>query len=112
MIVAMQETATDEQIQQVVEHLIPDGLSVHRTTGERQTVLAAVGAQIATMGTAHGLYDAHLHLEIRKNLEIGMSRAKFARDFNNYYDPSQFIASHRHLQMSREKFRVAMNTFK
>lgn len=72
----------------------------------------ARGQQIATMGTAHGLYDAHLHLEIRKNLEIGMSRAKFARDFNNYYDPSQFIASHRHLQMSREKFRVAMNTFK
>ena len=33
------------------------------------------------MGTAHGQYDAHLHLEIRKNLEIGMSRAKFARDY-------------------------------
>jgi murein DD-endopeptidase MepM/ murein hydrolase activator NlpD len=70
------------------------------------------GQEIATMGTAHGLYDAHLHLEIRKNLEIGMSRAKFARDFNNYYDPSRFISSHRTLQTSREKFRVAMNTFK
>ena len=43
MIVAMQDTATDEQIQQVVEHLIRMGFSVHRTTGERQTVLAAVG---------------------------------------------------------------------
>jgi len=71
----------------------------------------ARGQQIATMGTAHGLYDAHLHLEIRKNLEIGMSRAKFSRDFSNYYDPSQFIASHRHLHTSRERFRVAMNTF-
>jgi murein DD-endopeptidase MepM/ murein hydrolase activator NlpD len=70
------------------------------------------GQEIATMGTAHGLYDAHLHLEIRKNLEIGMSRAKFARDFNNYYDPSRFISSHRNLPTSREKFRVAMNTFK
>ena len=69
------------------------------------------GQQIATMGTAHGLYDAHLHLEIRKNLEIGMSRAKFARDFSNYYDPSQFIAAHRHLQASDDKYRVAMNTF-
>jgi 3-deoxy-7-phosphoheptulonate synthase len=46
MIVAMQETATDEQIQQVVEHLIRMGFSVHRTTGERQTVLAAVGARV------------------------------------------------------------------
>ena len=46
MIVAMQDTATDEQIQQVVEHLIRMGFSVHRTTGERQTVLAAVGARI------------------------------------------------------------------
>src|SRR5437588_4284761 len=46
MIVAMQETATDEQIEQVVEHLIRMGFSVHRTTGERQTVLAAVGARV------------------------------------------------------------------
>src|ERR1700739_1016117 len=45
MIVAMQETATEEQIQEVVEHLIRMGFSVHRTTGERQTVLAGVGAR-------------------------------------------------------------------
>src|SRR5205809_1592930 len=46
MIVAMQETASEEQIQQVVEHLIRMGFSGHRTTGERQTVLAAVGARV------------------------------------------------------------------
>jgi 3-deoxy-7-phosphoheptulonate synthase len=45
MIVAMQETATDDQIQVVVEHLMEMGFSVHRTTGERQTILAAVGAR-------------------------------------------------------------------
>jgi 3-deoxy-7-phosphoheptulonate synthase len=45
MIVAMQETATEEQIQVVVEHLIQMGFSVHRTTGERQSILAAVGAR-------------------------------------------------------------------
>jgi 3-deoxy-7-phosphoheptulonate synthase len=45
MIVAMQEGATDAQIQNVVEHLMRMGFSVHRTTGERQTVLAAVGAR-------------------------------------------------------------------
>jgi 3-deoxy-7-phosphoheptulonate synthase len=45
MIVAMQEAATEEQIQVVVEHLIDMGFSVHRTTGERQTILAAVGSR-------------------------------------------------------------------
>src|SRR5207245_9212665 len=71
----------------------------------------ARGEQVGTMGTAHGLYDAHLHLEIRKNIEIGMSRAAFACDSSNYYDPSQFILSHRHLQTGWGKYRIAMNTF-
>jgi len=46
MIVAMQETATEEQIQDVIEHLVRMGFSVHRTTGERQSILAAVGARV------------------------------------------------------------------
>lgn len=69
------------------------------------------GQQIATMGTAHGLYDSHLHLEVRKNLMIGMSRDKFAKDTSNYFDPSQFISAHRHLQNAGRGYRVAMNTF-
>jgi murein DD-endopeptidase MepM/ murein hydrolase activator NlpD len=69
------------------------------------------GQQIAAIGNAHGLYDAHLHLEVRKNIAIGMSRDKFAQDSSNYYDPSDFIASHRHLQNSGASTRVAMNTF-
>jgi murein DD-endopeptidase MepM/ murein hydrolase activator NlpD len=79
--------------------LVHRGQAVHR------------GQQIATMGTAHGLYDAHLHLEIRKNIEIGMSRTAFARDFTNYYDPTQFIVAHRHLSSGGGTYRVAMNTF-
>jgi 3-deoxy-7-phosphoheptulonate synthase len=43
MIVAMQETATEEQIQHVIERLIAMGFEVHRSTGEHQTVLGAVG---------------------------------------------------------------------
>jgi len=69
------------------------------------------GQKIATKGTAHGLYDAHLHLEIRKNVTIGMSRAAFAQDDSNYYDPSQFILSHRHLKIGTGTYRIAMNTF-
>ena len=71
----------------------------------------ARGQQIATMGTAHGQYDAHLHFEIRKNLEIGMSRSKFQKDFSNYYDPTQFINSHRRLAGGGANYKVAMNTF-
>jgi 3-deoxy-7-phosphoheptulonate synthase len=45
MIVAMQETATEEQVQKVIERLIDMGFEVHRSTGARQTVLGAVGAR-------------------------------------------------------------------
>jgi murein DD-endopeptidase MepM/ murein hydrolase activator NlpD len=77
----------------------------------RRGEAVARGQQIATMGTAHGLYDAHLHLEIRKNIEVGMSRTAFARDFSNYYDPSQFIVAHRHLPTNGGSYRIATNTF-
>ncbi|HZD47817.1 MAG TPA: 3-deoxy-7-phosphoheptulonate synthase [Silvibacterium sp.] len=43
MIVAMQEKATDEQIQAVVERMVEVGFNVHRTTGALQTILAGVG---------------------------------------------------------------------
>src|SRR5271169_1049620 len=43
MIVAMQEKATDDQIQAVVERMVEVGFNVHRTTGALQTILAGVG---------------------------------------------------------------------
>jgi 3-deoxy-7-phosphoheptulonate synthase len=45
MIVAMQEGAKQEQIQLVIDRLVSMGFEVHRSTGERQTVLGAVGAR-------------------------------------------------------------------
>jgi 3-deoxy-7-phosphoheptulonate synthase len=45
MIVAMQEQASEEQIQKVIERLIALGFEVHRSTGAVQTVLGAVGAR-------------------------------------------------------------------
>jgi len=104
----------------IVRHAYRDGLgvrSVDSLYGHLLKILVhrgqAVrrGQQIAAIGNAHGLYDAHLHLEVRKNIAIGMSRDKFAQDFSNYYDPSEFIASHRHLQTSGASYRIAMNTF-
>jgi len=43
MIVAMQELATDEQIDAVIEKMVEAAVSVHRTTGATQTILAGVG---------------------------------------------------------------------
>ncbi len=81
-----------------------DTMLVH----EGQTV--ARGQQIATIGTAFGLYEAHLHFEVRRNIGIGMYRSQFARDFSNYYDPTQFVTTHRQLPTGSNAV-VAVNTF-
>jgi 3-deoxy-7-phosphoheptulonate synthase len=47
MIVAMQEKATEEQIDAVISAMEEAGVDVHRTTGEFQTILAAVGPTAA-----------------------------------------------------------------
>jgi 3-deoxy-7-phosphoheptulonate synthase len=63
MIVAMQESAPEEQIQRVIEHLIRMGFSVHRSTGARQTVVAAVGARtdfdIRNLEVLPGVQEVH-----------------------------------------------------
>ena len=43
MIVAMQEKATEEQIDFVIDAMVDAGVGVHRTTGASQTILAGVG---------------------------------------------------------------------
>jgi murein DD-endopeptidase MepM/ murein hydrolase activator NlpD len=100
---AFREDGTVENIDSLYGHL--------NTILVRRGQVVSRGQKIATMGTAHGIYDAHLHFEIRKNLEIGMSRAAFARDLSNYYDPTQFILSHRQLATAKGGYRIAMNTF-
>ncbi len=46
MIVAMQETASEDQIQAVIAELVKRGFEIHRSTGVQQTVLGAVGARV------------------------------------------------------------------
>lgn len=69
------------------------------------------GQQIGTIGNCYGVYAAHLHLEIRKNLRIGMNRSAFAKDYSNYYSPRQFIAGHRTLAGRGEVVPVPVDTF-
>lgn len=69
------------------------------------------GQLVGTMGSNNGMYFVHLHLEVRKNLQIGMNRSQFARDYSNYYSPSQFISAHRQLPSSLQKVEIPINTF-
>lgn len=63
MIVAMQEAASEEQVQQVIEFLMKLGFEVHRSTGARQTVLGAVGAKfdfdIRDVEVLSGVQEVH-----------------------------------------------------
>ena len=57
MIVVMEEGATEEEIQHVINKLMDMGFDIHRSTGVRQTVLGAVGAKIDFDTRDIGLID-------------------------------------------------------
>jgi 3-deoxy-7-phosphoheptulonate synthase len=63
MIIAMQQGASDEQIQHVIERLVNLGFEVHRSTGAVQTVLGAVGVRpdfdIREIEVLDGVKEAH-----------------------------------------------------
>jgi len=46
MVVVMQEGATEENIQYVINRLMDMGFDIHRSTGARHTVLGAVGVKV------------------------------------------------------------------
>lgn len=69
------------------------------------------GQIVGTMGSNFGMYPVHLHLEIRKNLAIGMNRSKFARDYTNYHSPTAFIGAHRQLAADARRYDVPVDTF-
>jgi hypothetical protein len=70
------------------------------------------GQQIGTIGTNRGMYKAHLHFEIRKNLYIGINRSAFAKDFSNYFRPGQFIAQRRRLPSGGQVASIPINSYK
>lgn len=69
------------------------------------------GQMVGTIGTNRGMYPAHLHFEMRKNLSIGINATAFRRDFSNYYSPSDFILARRKLPGAGRSALVAINTF-
>jgi murein DD-endopeptidase MepM/ murein hydrolase activator NlpD len=69
------------------------------------------GQQVGTIGTNRGMYTAHLHFEIRKNIHIGYNQRGFAKDYTNYYSPVAFIEPRRKLPGAGRSAMVAINTF-
>jgi 3-deoxy-7-phosphoheptulonate synthase len=63
MIVVMQENATDEQIQNVIDRMVSLNFTVHRSTGILHTVLGGVGSEEeidpAEFRVLDGVKDAH-----------------------------------------------------
>jgi 3-deoxy-7-phosphoheptulonate synthase len=62
MIVAMQEKATEEQIDAVIGAMAEAGVDVHRTTGATQTILAAVGSTASLDLSKFEVYPGVLHV--------------------------------------------------
>jgi 3-deoxy-7-phosphoheptulonate synthase len=75
MVVVMQEGATEEQIQCVIDRLIQMGFDVHRSTGATHTVLGAVG------GAAVDPRDIELLDGVREVVKISASYKLASRAF-------------------------------
>ncbi len=72
----------------------------------------ARGDKVGTIGKGpYGMYAAHLHFEIRKDLRVGMRRDLYAKNYNTYYKPYIFIDAHRNLRYESRHVRVPINTF-
>jgi Peptidase family M23 len=69
------------------------------------------GQQIARMGSNRGMYPAHLHFEMRKNINVGMYRSSFPRDWSVYWSPTEFVAAHRTCDGGSRIVSLPVNTY-
>ena len=69
------------------------------------------GQKIGTIGTNHGMYVAHLHFEIRKNINVALRHRDYAMDFSNYHRPTQFISERRVIMPEFQRQSVPVDCF-
>ncbi|MEY3479710.1 MAG: hypothetical protein RIQ71_485 [Verrucomicrobiota bacterium] len=73
------------------------------------------GQLVGSIGTNRGMYTAHLHFEIRKNLRIGINQGSYRKDLSNYYRPYDFITGspgRRQIAGGNRRVNVPINTFR
>ena len=70
------------------------------------------GQQVGTIGTNRGMYPAHLHFEMRHNINIGMHRNAAPSTMDHWADPTQFITKYRRLNREWRPVAVPTGTYK
>lgn len=70
------------------------------------------GQRVGSIGTNFGMYTAHLHFEIRKNLRIGINQGSYRKDLGNYHRPYDFILGHRKVSGGNRPVKVPKDTFR
>ena len=72
----------------------------------------ARGQLVGTIGRGpYGMYAAHLHFEVRKDLRVGMRRELYPKTYATYHSPRYFIDAHRSLRNEARTVRIPVNTF-
>lgn len=85
-----------------VVHQLPNGTFVESLYAHCDTILVTTdtwvkkGDQIGTIGTAGGIYPAHLHFEIRDNIKM-LIGGGYSKNQEGYLDPTAFIEANREL---------------
>ncbi len=86
-----------------IRHTLPSNKQVESLYAHCDTILVkkgdrvAKGTKIGTIGTANGIYLAHLHFEIRS--EIGKPLGGgYAENTSGYENPTVFIKNHRRIK--------------
>lgn len=69
------------------------------------------GQQVGTIGTNRGMYPAHLHFEMRHNINIGMHRSAAPSTLDHWADPTQFINKYRRLNREWRSVAVPTGTY-
>ena len=86
-----------------ISHFLPDSNSVESLYAHCDEIFVdsrewvKIGEPIGTIGTAHGQYPAHLHLELREfpGMPVG---GGYSTDTYGYLNPEKFIKEHRTIQ--------------
>ena len=70
------------------------------------------GDKIGTIGSNRGMYPAHLHFEMRHNVNIGMHRDSVPPTLEHWMVPTDFINKHRRLNREWRPVMVPSGTYK
>lgn len=82
-----------------IHHQMPNGLKVESFYAHCDTILVQPktwvkkGTPIGTIGTAHGAWLAHLHFEMRNDLDLPVGPG-YSKNTAGYIDATKFIKEH------------------